>query len=222
MLKRSFAILSIVLGVVAFLVGCSKDNHETLAFVGDESEMISCYDIYPAQYFPISGINYDTLVFPPDIVGEYEMNGTFFDGYYEKYNQSTHQYDPYPTQFFPRNKIMNIVIEEQVNGMAKIRFRYKTNSGNYQTWHESDAYIYGNVFSENSYDFLVCFDDVEDPGNGVVYYRGNIIKGTINETGIVNVERWSVIRDRTYTTLLPQTLNVGGYEHYHADFAARK
>lgn len=221
-MKRLFAILSIVVGIVMFLLACSKSSHDTLAFVGDESDMKSSYDIYPKEYFPYTDIFYDTLMFPPDITGEYEMTGTFVNGYYEYYNANTHQYVPYPSGAYPVSKAMNFIIEDQVNGMAIIKFRLKNNDGNYQPWQESEAYIFGNVFAKNNNrDFLICFDSTEDPKNGVVYYRGNILKGTITDTGIQNLERWSVIKDRNYSTLLPYTLNVGGYEHYHADLVPR-
>lgn len=220
MLKRSTAILSIVMGMVIFLLGCSKANHETLAFIGDESNMKSCYEIYPENYFP-NGISQELMEgrFPPDIVGEYEMNGDFVDGYYEYYNQFTHQYVKLPDAAF-NPKTMCIIIEDQVNGMAKIRFSFKKNN-DYKVWYETNAYIYGNVFSENSNDFMICFENTE--GSGICeYYRGNIVKGRKDETGIVNIDTWSVIKDRNFSALVYGIYNVGGYEHYHANVANKK
>lgn len=221
MLKRPLAILSIVLGVVAFLVGCSKDNHETLAFVGDESEMLTCYQIYPEQYFP-NGIS-ETIrdgKFPPDLVGQYEMVASFGDGTYEYYNQQSHQYVQLPQGAYTP-KSMYIIIEEQVNGMAKIKFAFKRNN-DYKDWYEADAYIYGDVFSEtNSNDFIICYENSQGTET-CRYFRGNIIKGTIGEDGISNIHTWSIIKDREFASLIHGIYNVGGYEHYHADLAVRK
>ena len=221
MLKRSFAILSIVLGMVLFLLGCSKANHDTLAFVGDESGMKTCYQIYPEQYFP-SEISQELTEgrFPPDLVGEYEMYGSFVDGYYEYYNQMTHQYVPVMPQAYPTHKTMYLIVEEQVNAMAKIKIAFKKNNY-YKDWYECDAYVYGNVYSENKKDFLICFENSEEAGV-VTYYRGNIIKGTIEEDGIKNIDTWSVIKGRVFENLFYGLYNEGGYEHYHADLAERK
>lgn len=223
MLKRSFAILSIVLGVVAFLVGCSKSSHDTLAFIGDETEMKSCYDIYPQQYFPSEiSASLKEGRFPPDIVGEYEMNGMLVDAYYEYWNSATHQYVPYQPQVYQQmqNKSMRIIVSEQVNGMAKIKFASRRNSNTaYKIWYEADAYIYGDVFSETPKDFVIYCDNTQD-GGSCKYDRGNIIKGTIDESGIVNIKTWSVIKN--YTLVAPMTLNKGGFECYHADLAKRQ
>lgn len=222
MLKRSSIIIGLVLGMVLFLLGCSKGSQDTLAFVGDESDMKSCYDIYPEEYFPqsISQTIRDGR-FPPDIVGEYEMNGSFADGYYEYYDQYTHQYKPYPAGSYPASKSMYIIIEEQVNGMAKIKFAYKKNN-TYTKWYEAEAYIFGDVYSENNKnDFIICCDNVE-AGGETNYYRGNIIKGTISDSGILNIDTWSVIKDKDPLTPVPRSLNIGGYEHFHADLAVRK
>lgn len=224
MLKRLSFIIIIVSGMFLFLLGCTKDGQDTLAFIGDEKDMKTCYEIYPEEYFP-------TVIdnqlcegrFPPDIVGEYEMNGSFVEGHYEYYDQTSHQYKPYPTGAYPALKSMYIIIEEQVNGMARIRFAFKrSNQSDYNDWYDTDAYIYGDVYSENSKDFLICFENIE--GSGVCkYIRGNIIKGTIDESGILNIDTWSVIKDRDFTPPPVHGINdEGGYEHYHADFAARQ
>lgn len=221
MLKRSSTIISIFLGVVIFLMGCSKGNHETLAFVGDESDMMNCYQIYPEQYFPgsLSNIIKDGK-FPPDLVGEYEMNASFGDGTYEYYNQQTDQYVPLPQGAYTP-KSMYIIIEDQVNGMAKIKFSFKRNNV-YKDWYEANAYIYGDVFSENNKrDFIICYENTQGTET-CMYFRGNIISGTIGEDGISNIHTWSIIKDREYSALIRGIYNVGGYEHYHADFAERK
>lgn len=208
--------------MVLFLLGCSKGSQDTLAFVGDESDMKSCYDIYPEEYFPqsISQTIRDGR-FPPDIVGEYEMNGAFADGHYDYYDQYSQQYKPYPAGSYPATKSMYIIIEEQVNGMAKIKFAYKKNN-TYTKWYEAVAYIFGDVYSENNKnDFIICCDNVE-AGGETNYYRGNIIKGTISDSGILNIDTWSVIKDKDPLTPVPRSLKIGGYEHFHADLAERK
>lgn len=224
MLKRSLAILNIVLGMVLFLAGCSKSNHDTLALVGDESDMMSCYEIYPEEYFPKEDIN-DTVKFgrfPPDIVGEYEMNGTFVDGHYEQYNAKTHQYDILPYYYFPQYKGMYIIITDQINGIANIKCAFRNHSySEYQNWYETKAYIYGNVY-ENSNDFIICFESTEKPGDAYEYIRGNIIKGTIDASGIINIETWSVIKSRNPDSDVAGIFKVGSWYRHHADLAERK
>lgn len=221
MLKRLSVILSLIVATLLFLAGCSKENHDSLAFVGDESDMKSCYDIYPEECFP-SDVAIPIALrdgrFPPDIEGEYEMHGTFADGYYEYWDVSKNKYVPYPAGSYPLNKSMYIIIEGQVNGMAKIRFAFKKQN-DYKVWYETEAYVYGNVYSEDyKNDFIICFENVEAAGN-TDYYRGNILKGTISDSGILNIETWSVIKDKKPFAPVPRSLNVGGYEHYKADIA---
>lgn len=222
MLKRTTVILCFVLGLL-FLLACSKSNHETLAFIGDESEMKTCYQIYPEQYFPNS-ISQDLFDgrFPPDLTGEYEMDGSFVDGYCEYYNQLTHQYVAYPPNAYPPRKSMYIIISEQVNGMAKIKFSVKRqNDGDYKDWYETSAYIYGNIYSDNNSEFVLCYDSNEDAGI-IRYYYGNIIKGTIDVSGIKNIETWMIIKDRKFTSETHGMMNVGGQMHYYADIAERQ
>lgn len=210
MSKHSLIIITAIMSLL--LPGCSKNN-ETLALIGDESDMMSYYQIYPQQYFPISEINQETLNgrFPPDITGEYEMTANFVDGYYEYYYGGT--YMPYP--YYPPQKMMNIIIEDQVNGMAKIKFSLEGEQ------FETEAYIYGNVFSDNNTDFVMFFENSQ--GTDVVkYYRGNIVKGSICSEGIRNIHTWTVIKDREFDNLINFILNVGGYEHRYNDFAERK
>ena len=173
--------------------------------------------IYPQQYFPTSEINQEVLNgrFPPDITGEYEMIGDFVDGYYEYYNQQTHQYQVLPSQAYPVSKTMYIIIENQVNGMAKIRFSLNGE------WFDSNAYIFGDVYSYNNTDFVVLFENTQGT-DAVKYFRGNILKGKISAEGIQNITTWSVIKDRQFSSLVYGIYNLGGHEQYHADFAGRK
>lgn len=215
-MKRYIAILSIIFGItLLFLVGCKKSNNDTIAFVGDEKDMKSCFDIYPAQYFPYKTVDYDTLMFPPDVEGTYEMNGEFVECTYEFYNGV--YYIPVPSM---SPKTIKIIIEEQVNGMAKLKFATKRN-GDYNNWHTVDAYIYGDVYAESgNRDFIICYEYMEHSGD-FDYDRGNIIKGTISEAGINNIHVWSIIKDRDPKEDKPMIYNYYGYEHYKADIAER-
>lgn len=225
MLKHSLAILSLVAGMIMFLLGCSKSNHDTIAFVGDESDMRAYYDIYPELYFP-DVISQDLIEgrFPPDVVGEYEMNGTFVDGHYGQYNSTTHQYIPLPSYYCPQYKGTYIIITNQINGIAKIKYASRNHDySEYKDWQETQAYIYGNVYSEeNSNDFILCYESTEQNGDVCEYIRGNIIKGTIDASGIINIETWSVIKGKNPDIDVAGIFGIGGFLHYHADVAERK
>ncbi len=216
-MKRHIAILSVVIGTLLFLLGCSKSNSDTIAFVGNESEMVTCYDIYPQQFFPTGmSQNIKEGRFPPDVVGEFEMNGEFVECTYEFYNGN--YYMPVPVM---SPKTIKIIIEEQVNGLAKLRFATKRN-GEYKNWHTVDAYIYGDVYAQSGKnDFIICYEYLENSGD-FKYERGNIIKGTISDEGINDIQVWSIIKDRDPKEDKPMIYNYNGYEHYHANIAERQ
>ena len=225
-MRRNIAIFSAVIGIMLlFLIGCKKNSNDTIAFVGDESEMKSWRDIYPEQYFPIHDVDYDTLVFPPDLVGEYEMIHPTYNGTYMYYEQVSHQYKPYPSQTYAAlsRRSMYIIIEEQVNGMAKIKISFKKNDeSNYKDWYEQDAYIYGNVYSDNESDFILCYENTEFAGNAN-YYRGNIIKGVVSSDGIYDIQIWSIIKGRKFGGDEYQgLLQINGYEHAVHNLAVRR
>ncbi len=225
-MKRNITIISVFIGIIIlFLLGCKKGSNDTIAFVGTESGMVSCYDIYPQQYFPYAGCDYDTLLFPPDVVGEYEMIHPTYSGTYEYYEQVSHQYKPYPSQTYATlsRRSMYIIIEDQVNGMAKIRFSFKKNDeSNYKDWYEQDAYIYGNVYSDDKSNFILCYDNTEYAGNAN-YYRGNIIKGVVDTDGIHDIEVWSIIKERKFGGDEYQgLLQLYGYEHAVHNLAVRR
>ncbi len=222
MLKRLFAILSVVLGTIMFLSGCSKDNHNTLAFIGDESEMKSCYEIYPQQYFPseISDLLREGR-FPPDIVGEYEMRC-------HKEDESGAIYYPPTQQTMPLNnesvKSLCFIVENQINGMAKITIGLKNYGPDYQWNDPTDVYIYGNVYDEdNSKMFMLCYQSIQGDDNTTYkIYNGNIITGTIDKDGIKNVDYWFVVKQVNVNNPSAPYPIEGSYAHYHADFAERK
>lgn len=221
MTKRLSAILSVVLGTILFLLGCSKSNHETLAFVGDESDMKTCYEIYPEDYFPNASISEEIRDgrFPPDIVGEYEINVEFVEGHYSWYKPSSQNYEDYPNSAYSKNKSVYIIIEEQVNGKAKIKFSTKK-SGDYKKWNEVDAYIYGDVYS-NKKDFVIYYEYTESAGE-FSYIRGCMIKGAVENTGMSNIDMWSIIKGRAPDGDYPQIYSLYSRDQYHADFADKK
>lgn len=225
MLKRSIAILSVMLGLI-LLLGCSRSNHDSIAFVGDEIDMKEYYSIYPQQYFPEGAISQDLKdgLFPPDVTGIYEAIHPTYTGTYEYYDQYAHQYKPYPEQTYVNlsNRSMKIIIEDQVNGMAKIKFSFKKNDNyDYKDWYEEDAYIYGNVYSDNNADFMLCYENTEDAGSAQ-YSRGNIIKGTVDSLGIHNMQIWSIIKGRDFKTEFYGLMQIYGYENAALDLAVRR
>ena len=118
-------------------------------------------------------------------------------------------------------KSIKIIIEEQVNGMAILRFATKRN-GEYKNWHTVDAYIYGDVHVKDiANDFIICYEYLENSGD-FQYDRGNIIKGTISDEGINDINVWSIIKDRNPKEDKPMIYNYDGYEHYHANIAERQ
>ena len=225
MVKHSSVIFSFLLGLVLCLVGCSKDNHDTLAFVGDELDMKTCYQIYPEQYFPTDDINPDLMDgrFPPDVTGEYEIHGILQDGSYATYSQSQHQYVTVQLNAY-REKYLYIIIEDQVNGMANMRFAIKTSIGsNYNKWYEVQAYIYGNVYSENPGEFMICFENKEAPTGGMFRsHIGSIIKGKIESQGVIgDIDYWTIYKKVEYTTLTQGIPKEGGHAHYQAEMVQR-
>lgn len=209
--------------MLLFLLGCSKSNHDTIAFVGDENEMKTCYELYPEQYFP-SGISQELKdgKFPPDLVGEYEMHGSLIDDAGSYYNPLNPQL-PMPLYHEPE-KSLCFIVEDQINGMAKITVGVKHNGTDYQWNDATDAYIYGNVYDEgNSKKFMLCYQNiVGDDNTPYKNYNGNIITGTLDKDGIKNVDYWYVVKQVTLSS--PNTIYPieGSYAHYHADIAVIK
>lgn len=227
MFRNSLIILTIAFGVaLSLLWSCSKNNHDTIAFVGDESDMKEYYDIYPQQYFPESEINQELKdgLFPPDMVGEYEVIHPEYSGTYKYYDQYSQEYVPYPQQAYTNlsRRSMYIKVEDQVNGMAKIKFSFKNNDDlDYKDWYEEDAYVYGNVYSENNNEFMLCYENTEYAGDAI-YYRGNIIKGTVDSIGIHDIRIWSIIKKRSFKTEFHGIMQVYGYEKAVKDLAIRR
>lgn len=238
MLKRSSAILSVIIGmVVLFLVGCSKDNHDTIIHVGDESIKSPLDTIYPKNYRDLwryvaptcSNTVYEGL-FPPDITGLYEMAGD-----YRGSDEKIFLTDGYIDFITPDNliyygrKYLYLLIEEQVNGIAKLKF--KTNYRNpinppynYDTWNEIDtAYVWGNGATG---DFTLCFDCWIAQGNKN-YKNGFIVNGKkrVAQDGsesIANMEFWTVIKKRSPNNDQPGIMKLGGQNMYFSSLVLKK
>lgn len=229
MFKRSLSLLTVFCVMFLLLWGCSKSNHGTLAFVGDESDMKTCYQIYPEEYFP-NVINPELREgrFPPDIVGEYEMRGHLVDESFAIYYPTTSQTIPFHQV---QETSLYIIIKDQINGMAKIKIGAKNNSNEYQWFDETNAYIYGNVNNNDddkddnndSQRFMLCYETLEDKENTPYKVTiGNIITGTIDTDGIKDVDYWYVFKQVTVSNSITPYPLEGGYAYYHADIAAKK
>ncbi len=238
MLKRSSTILSVVIGMVALLLtGCSKDNHDTIIHLGDESFKSPLDSIYPKQYRDLwktvapscSDKVYEGL-FPPDITGLYEMAGD-----YRGSDEKIFLTEGYIDFITPENlvyygkKYLYLLIDKQVNGMAKLKF--KTNYRNpinppydYDSWYDIDSvYVWGNGATG---DFTLCFDCWITQGNKN-YKNGFLINGKkkIQDDGtevIANMEFWTVIKKRNPDEDQPGIMKVGGQNMYFNSLVVKK
>lgn len=211
MKKDYFKIVCVVFGMLfALFSSCKKNNHNTIAFFGDEKYMKSIDSIYPEGYrdeWKILAPGYEDTVyngfFPPDLTGEFLITGKFGAG-----NEWIHRDDedipyPYNDDIYALNKYVYFRVKDQKNGIAKLYFcMYNKPDGNSRTAYTVDtAYIYGKG---NKNEFTLCFDAIEVPGNtGIEYDYGIIITGkrhypdTINPAeGISDVKMWRVIKNR--------------------------
>lgn len=220
MFKRSLSLITVFSVMFLLLWGCSKSNHDTLAFVGDESDMKTCYQIYPEEYFPnVISPELREGCFPPDIVGEYEMRGHLVDESFAIYYPTTSQTIPFHQV---QETFLYIIIKDQINGMARIKIGAKNNGDEYQWFDETDAYLYGNVYKDGK-KFVLCYETLEDKENTPYKVTiGNIITGTIDTDGIKNVDYWYVFKQVTVSNSITPYPLEGGYAYYHADFAAKK
>lgn len=126
-------------------------------------------------------------------------------------------------------KYLYLLIEEQVNGIAKLKF--KTNYRNpinppynYDTWNEIDtAYVWGNGATG---DFTLCFDCWIAQGNKN-YKNGFIINGKkrVAQDGsesIANMEFWTVIKKRSPNNDQPGIMKLGGQNMYFSSLVLKK
>lgn len=224
---RIFSALLAVLVLTVFC-GCSKSNHDTIVPLGEENYVLPVDNIYPKMYrnqWPVLAPGYEGLYngeFPPDINGEFLINGKMGGG-----NEMIHQYDedvPYPYGSDPLilNKFIYIRIKDQKNGIAKLFMSMYNNPDGYKSEFMVDtAYVYGNGATN---EFTLCFNVDEEPGNtGVKYFYGIVITGKIHypddndsRDGIFDIKRWSVIKNRTEGSTMPAFYwLVGGQRLYY-------
>lgn len=238
MLKRSSTILSVVIGIVALLLtGCSKDNHDTIIHLGDESFKSPLDSIYPKQYrdlwktvAPSCSDKVYEGIFPPDITGLYEMEGQYYGSDEQIYQDGTYEPLVTPTYMVHYGKqYLYLLIEEQVNGIAKLKFKknYRTPLNppyNYDEWYEIDtAYVWGNGATG---DFTLCFDCWITQLNKN-YKNGFLINGKkkIQDDGtevIANMEFWTVIKKRNPDEDQPGIMKVGGQNMYFNSLVVKK
>lgn len=220
------------------LFGCSKSSHDTIIHLGDEHYKSPVDDIYPKNYRDLwktlapscDNTVYDGI-FPPDITGLYEMEGTYRGG-----NEEIYQGGEYVslvtsgTMSYYGTKYLYLLVEEQVNGVAKLRFktRYKTPLNppyNYDDWNEIDSvYIWGD--GENGC-FTMCFECGIKMGskyytNGFIINGKKMIRDGVDTDTISNIEFWSVIKGRDPDSDQEGIMKVGGQCLYSSDLVVKK
>lgn len=239
MSKRLFAILGIVFGIASLsIVGCKKSNHDTIIHLGDESYKSPVETIYPKSYRDLwkdlASSCSDTVyegIFPPDLTGLYEMEGSYRGGNEEIY-QGTGYVNLVTTETmsYYGKKYLYLLIEEQNNGIAKLKFKTKFKTPinppyNYDDWNEIDTvYIWGNGVDGC---FTMCFDCVIKQGtkyynNGFVINGKKTIRDNIATDTLTNVEFWTVIKDRNPDSDQPGIMKVGGQSMYFSDLVVKK
>lgn len=206
--KSGLICLVLLIATISFL-GCKKSNHDTIVPLGNESYMKSIDRIYPKKYrdlWPQIAPGHETPVYdgilPPDITGEYLINGRFGGGNEWIYAGGDEKPYPYDDDYTVQNKYIYINIKDQKNGIARVLYSIYNNPDGVKPRYVTDtAYIFGDG---NTGDFTLCFNVVEVPGDtGVEYYYGDFITGTLRqpdgnhpEGGIADIKRWSVIKGR--------------------------
>ena len=229
MSRRSTDIACIIIGMILAISGCKKDNHEAIIHIGDESYMKTVDQIYPIDYrnlWPSIYTNctdtvYDGL-FPPDITGLYEIEGLFGGSNMEHFINGSY----IPNAVSPK-RYYYLLIEEQINGIAKLKIKTKNNKPlprpfKFNEWYTIDtAYIFGYVDTLGGH-FSLSFNMFESAGD-FSYSHGFIINANIpkaNENqpkSLTDVEVWNLIKARNPDEDLPLIMKVGGQDLYYND-----
>lgn len=232
MLKRSIAILSVVIGmVVLLLISCSKNNHETIIHLGNESYKKPLDSIYPKKYrdlwktvAPSCSDKVYEGIFPPDITGFYKMKGVCSGSDVEIFNglEYIDLYSLSPSYY--HKQYLYFMVEEQMNGIAKIKFvtRYSTPPTKPYEWNEAEAYISGNGANGC---FTITFEHWLDQPDGKRFFKAYIVNGQkdiTNDTIIKNMEFWSVIKQRKPDENQPGIAKIGGQMMYFESSVVRK
>ena len=228
MSKRSFAIITTLFIITVLIIGCSKDNHETLVPLGDEYYIRPIDDIYPKTYrdrwpnlapgyYSMSGGNLQPPInegfLPPKIEGEYVIKGMRIAGD-ETMHTPNGEDIPFP---YSTVNGMNIYfnVKGQKNGLANIYIR-EYNKHGIEVKEVDSVFIYGNGATG---EFSMCFDAIRPMGQLGEQTLGYIITGKMgykseNDStyGIRDVRMWHVVKEKTET--LPQYINIGGQRAY--------
>ena len=221
-----------------FLVGCKKNNHDTIIHIGNESYKQPIEAIYPENYrslwrtvAPTCSNKVYEGIFPPDLSGVFEMRCD-----YRGSNEMINQGGVYIDFITPANlayygiRYLYLLIEEQQNGIAKLRFKTQYRNAlpqpyNYDTWNSVDtAYIWGSGEDGN---FTLCFESWLHMGSKN-YKNGFIVNGKMNipEDGspcfISDAEFWSVIKQRDPDYDQPGIMKLDGQSMYFCRRAEKK
>lgn len=232
-----------------FLQGCKKDNHDTIALIGDESYKSPIDTVYPKKYralwkslVPSCSDTVYEGIFPPDMTGLYVMEGSYKGGNVKLYsfNVTTFTweyslYDQYPTPAYFNNlygkEFLYLLIEEQNNGIAKLKFNTSYKSPlekpyDYDDWKSVDtAYIWGNGEDGS---FTMCFSHNITQDNGDVYNQGYVVNGRKKITDgnltdtITNMESWTVIKRRDPDVDKPYIFQIGGQTMYFSKLVVKE
>lgn len=237
-MNRSIVKYITVLGIMLLLFGCKKNSHDTIVHLGEESYKTPVDAIYPKNYRDLwrslAQSCSDTIyngIFPPDLYGLYEMEGTYSGG-----NEEIYQGNEYvslvtsESMAYYGKKYLYLLVEEQVNGVAKLKFKtkYKTPLNppyNYDDWNEVDSvYIWGD--GDNGC-FTMCFECGIKSGskyytNGFIVNGKKKIRDGVDTDTIYNMEFWSVIKERDPDSDQPGIMKVGGQCYYFSPMVVKK
>ena len=227
MLKHRIAIISIIVGIL-FLLGCSKNNHDVLAVLGDESYLKSLDDIYPGKYrkeWPVIAPSYyhfedgfvspqpDEGPFPPDMNGEYKVNFKYINGTFAVVFNGSFINIP------GSDCVMSIKISNQKNSIAD--FDFKLNEKSYPV---ENVYIYGKTDEDDATKgiFTLCFEYSEKYGNiggeSMKNFYGCVVTGTISDGKVSDANCWVVIRRRQPAAEMNYSYILGGQQFFKSVF----
>lgn len=227
MLKRSIAILTVIVGFFLLLLGCSKNNHDVLVLLGDESYLKSIDEIYPKNYreeWPVIAPNYyhfnnenevvpklNEGLFPPDMTGDYNINFHYINGTFMVDFNGVHINVP------GSDRQVSFKISDQTNSIAD--FEFNINGRSYPV---ENVFIYGNVDPEDSTkaEYSICFEYSEEygeyNGNPMSLTYGCVITGVLENGVAKNGRYWILIKNRYPVEETNYSYILGGQQLYVA------
>lgn len=223
--KRFIISVVAIIGLVAlFFAGCKKNNHDTLVALGDEHYMKTIDSVYPKKYRdvwhtikPTASVNdptYDKVyegIFPPDITGEYLMQGIFVNG-----NDSTIEnsgiHKPVPYNQYPPQQTVQLKVLSQKNGIAKLKYIEQYPGMIIPSEYDVDtAYVFG--YKDGTDDYFTLVFDLHDESYGQDNHLGILISGKHTEDGIYGINKWKLFKSGSSNYV------EGGQHYYYDDFA---